>query len=572
MAAGVTPSPEMVAAAGESGIMRRPAALVLFAATVGGLLLAYAASFVARASLIQRVPLDRSPEVLADRAREMIKGLRGSGAPVDRAYGLAYNQDIVRHIAQRDPSPDRWDRLGAGQPAAVYFWYRESPAPLGPASRWGTVTDTDPSPAGRGMVTIHLDLRGRLIGLRAISARVDEETAEPPPTDWTALFGAAGLDPARFEPARPVWVPLGYADARDAWDGVLADRPDVPIHVEAAAYRGRPVYFEIVGTWLQTPARAGPGFAGLTLLSVAVLAAGLLLARLNLRRGRGDRRGAWRLAVFVFVCRAAQWVLSAGHVADPLAEWAMATRAAGRILFECVSFWVYYVAVEPYVRRLWPEALVSWSRLLAGRWRDPLIGRDALIGILGASAVILGCMGAAVLFPVVGAGTFVSTAADLTSLAGGRALADAILEAVVFALQMSFLVIVPLLLFRVMIRSRSGLLAAFVALQIAVYAGLLGEWFGGGLTPAGWLALSPLVAASTLIPFEVVTRYGLLPLAALFLPIGLGIFCPIITPSLSTWHAASFVIPFVLLLALAVYGFRTALAGQPLFRGGILAD
>jgi hypothetical protein len=32
------------------------------------------------------------------------------------------------------------------------------------------------------------------------------------------------------------------------------------------------------------------------------------------------------------------------------------------------------------VRRRWPATLVSWSRLLAGRFRDPLVGRDVLAG------------------------------------------------------------------------------------------------------------------------------------------------------------------------------------------------
>jgi hypothetical protein len=42
-----------------------------------------------------------------------------------------------------------------------------------------------------------------------------------------------------------------------------------------------------------------------------------------------------------------------------------------------------YVALEPYVRRHWPAAVISWTRLLGGRWRDPLVGRDVLAGVLG---------------------------------------------------------------------------------------------------------------------------------------------------------------------------------------------
>ena len=34
------------------------------------------------------------------------------------------------------------------------------------------------------------------------------------------------------------------------------------------------------------------------------------------------------------------------------------------------------------MRRRWPATLVSWSRLLAGGFRDPLVGRDVLFGCL----------------------------------------------------------------------------------------------------------------------------------------------------------------------------------------------
>src|SRR5262249_24114674 len=41
-----------------------------------------------------------------------------------------------------------------------------------------------------------------------------------------------------------------------------------------------------------------------------------------------------------------------------------------------------YFSLEPYVRRRWPWRLISWNRLLAGRIRDPMVGRDTLIGAL----------------------------------------------------------------------------------------------------------------------------------------------------------------------------------------------
>ncbi len=44
--------------------------------------------------------------------------------------------------------------------------------------------------------------------------------------------------------------------------------------------------------------------------------------------------------------------------------------------------WLFYVALEPIVRRTWPGVLISWSRVLAGRLRDPLVGHHLLVGVL----------------------------------------------------------------------------------------------------------------------------------------------------------------------------------------------
>ena len=35
-------------------------------------------------------------------------------------------------------------------------------------------------------------------------------------------------------------------------------------------------------------------------------------------------------------------------------------------LFWLVLFWILYIAIEPFVRRRWPQILVSWTRLLSG--------------------------------------------------------------------------------------------------------------------------------------------------------------------------------------------------------------
>jgi serine/threonine-protein kinase len=57
---------------------------------------------------------------------------------------------------------------------------------------------------------------------------------------------------------------------------------------------------------------------------------------------------------------------------------------ANALLFG-VFVWIIYLALEPFARRHWPRMLISWSRLLSGRFRDPLVGRDLLVGTAGAA-------------------------------------------------------------------------------------------------------------------------------------------------------------------------------------------
>src|SRR6185369_4458612 len=63
-------------------------------------------------------------------------------------------------------------------------------------------------------------------------------------------------------------------------------------------------------------------------------------------------------------------------------------------VFLASFLWVLYVALEPFVRKKWPSWIISWSRLLAGDYRDPLVGRDLLIGsVVGAVFIALSGVG-----------------------------------------------------------------------------------------------------------------------------------------------------------------------------------
>jgi len=241
LAAGETPSPEMVAASGETEGLRPAVAWALLAGVVVSVIAVILLS--AQANLYRRVPLEKPPEALAERARDILQSVGYSEPPVDTAMGFYEGKEFLRYIAGHDKSKTRWDHLETG---AFVFWYRGSPRPL--AARYffsdapilGAVWTDDPPLEVSGMTLVRLNPLGRLTQLIAVPPQLEESAGAAPAPDWAPLFSAAGLDPSRWLPAQPMWTPPVDSDARAAWTGSLAERPNISMRIEAAAYRGKP--------------------------------------------------------------------------------------------------------------------------------------------------------------------------------------------------------------------------------------------------------------------------------------------------------------------------------------------
>jgi hypothetical protein len=116
-------------------------------------------------------------------------------------------------------------------------------------------------------------------------------------------------------------------------------------------------------------------------LLASMIVGSVWLARRNQRRGRGDMPGALRLAKIVFALLILLWLLRS-HLVPGLGAFGLMILAISTALFLSSVILVLYLALEPYVRRYWPHAIISWSRLLTGGVRDPLVGRDILFGVL----------------------------------------------------------------------------------------------------------------------------------------------------------------------------------------------
>ena len=392
LAAGETPSPEMVAAAGTTEGLRPRLAVACLASVV--LLVGLCTFLGVRESGLKRILPQDSGEVLEHKAREMVTSLGYRSAAGDSASGFNYYDDYLDFLGKKGQVLETWDHILGEKPAVLQFWYRQSPQQLMPDSYSGValtpgvVTFSDPEPIFSGMINLRLDYTGRLLYFQAMPSEKEEQGKPARPADWQPLFSAAGLNLSDFRIAAPVWNSLASTDERAAWDGSWPTSTR-PLHIEAGALHGQPVYFAISGPWtnprrMPPPEKTGSekaaGVFGVSFI-LFLFCGSVWLAYRNYSRQKGDRRGAAKLAAVVF-CAEMVLFLSAAHLKFSSESLVLLLLAVSTGLFISGFLWVLYLALEPYVRSKWPQTIVSWSRLLTGRFRDPLVGRDILYGVV----------------------------------------------------------------------------------------------------------------------------------------------------------------------------------------------
>ena len=570
LAAGETPSPEMVAAAGEKEGLNPKIGLLCFAGVILalGLLLVMSKS----AKMISYVSLGPSPEVLVAKASEMIRTFGYVDEPVDTAHGFSLQQDYIHYIQTDIKTPTRWNRLRQDEPPSLVFWYRQSPrllVSLTPEGNllYGRIETDDPPLEQSGSRVIGLSPHGRLLNFRAIPPQVDDPPEGPVPTpNWGALFTAAGLDASQLKPVPPRWYPLAWGDTRAAWEGGWPNHPEIPLRVEAAAYRGKPIFFALLSPW-DKPSRMGEqqrtrqntilqwfNFG----LILTIFGFGIWLAAKNVRNGRGDLRGAMRLTLCVVVAGLINWALLAHHVGS-IAGVVLFILAMSVNLFFGMMIWLLYAALEPYVRRHWPDTLISWSRMLAGKFKDPVFGRDVLLGTLfGLLAAV-----ADQLQPIVEAGLGKAPVRpygfqNSYSLDGLRGSTATVLFAAAASFSNALLAFFLFFILRLIFK-RDWLAAVLVGLLFCI---------------PSIAAQNPLIDALFTAPFIVaylwiLRRFGLVALTVLYFVDQLADHIPLTTP-LTAWYTEGGVVGVVAIVALALYGFHVSRAGKPLFAGEAL--
>jgi hypothetical protein len=560
LAAGETPSPELVAASGAlEGVSPTVAGALLAAAT---LTVALALPAVRSVQIAGYVPLDKPPQALEDRAREVLGTLGFAGRAADSAPGFSVDSDYIRFVESRVTTPDRWETLRNDRPAVLRFYYRQSERPLVSTSFNGRVFAGNPPITLSGMAGVELDLQGRLVGFYATPPQREDEAMPAPAVDWSPLFTQARIDITRFKAVPPLWTPPFHTDARAAWVGSDPTRPHLPLRLEAGAYRGKPVFFQMVWEWTRpermeaAQLRPGQSTASRVVLAIFVIvsATALLLARHNLRLGRGDRTGARRLAALALTGEICGWLLGAHHVAEIGGELVLIIRGLGICVLVAAAVWILYLAIEPFIRRHWPDMLVSWTRLLGGRWKDPLVGRDVLLGTaVGALVTLVVPFVRMMVLRWFALPPLPPYRDYLDVTLGLRNVLTSLIDIAVGTLATAMLLVLILLVFRLVLR-RDWLAAIAFMVTLSLPASIQSP-----------LAFAPSLILNVLgvgAPLYGVLRQGVLVTVVAMFVSRLLSAMPV-PPSLGHWAAGGMVGALLVVSALAIYGFRTSQRAQP---------
>jgi len=569
LAAGETPSPEMVAAAGEQSAMQVSVGLPLVAFTI--VMVGVLAVLSDRFNVVHRLPLARSADSLKDRAQEILERIGYPDPPADAVWGWSsFSRVYLEREDRRRTSTDPWPDLASGRTGTAAFWYRTSPSVMFPSFNQMAPTDSDPPLTTSDMRIVRTDAHGRLIDFQSLPQQVDE-SRQAGEVDWQPLFEAAGLNASSFHEVTPQWRPRGDADERKAWEGPLPDVPNTTVRVEAASLGDKPIAFSVVTPW--TPAirmissrrvrslaeRLVTVTSGL--IGIVTIALAAFLARRNLRSGHGDRRGAFRTAAIVFACQAASFALRARHYPDVSLEWVRVQGIVAVPLLNAIIAWLTYIALEPYARRFWPQLLIGWTRLLSGRVRDPLVGRDVLLGTaFGTIAALLIAM--LEYLPRMLSRDATAQMPAAAFLLGGRYAVASAVGVVVPAFNDA----IQCLAFAVFLRmffKRTWVVFAF-SMLLTLPIAMTGLFIGTNA------ALQiPLFIAGVALMFAVLLNYGLLALIVAFLTMLLATAFPM-TLNLTRPYAASSMLLMLGVVALAVYGYSASRGTEPLFGRDLL--
>lgn len=553
LAAGETPSPEVVAASGETEGL--PLKFSVPCVAVIAVCLFVIPVVRQRADALLHAPLVYPPQVLQQKARDTAALLGYPKKPVDSEFWLSYRDDLLSYLKDLS-EPRKWADWFAAE-APIQGEYRESQSLLA-ASPYGLVTPENPPPVLPGMVHEIVDGGGRL---REFSALPDAK-AEPlsAPVDADAVFRSAGLDRATFQETAAADVPQSPTDQLRAWKSPHPAIPKTDLRVEIGSWKGRVTFVKVHSPWdkpVKDPLADSSVLNRVLFFMVAIgLCMTMLLARRNWKLGRADRKGAFRLAAARFALAMVVWIGTV-HALPNGGTLFMFFEGIGDWLLSAVLLWTLYLALEPELRARWPHSIVTWNRLLAGRWRDAQVGAHILIGStvgvllwLSAEAVQLWFGKANVLGREGGLGVTLGSRAWLATHAA--TLGDALPAGLILFLS----------IFGLRLWVRKDIFAAILAAAL----GVLFNISANGENFNNWQMMLPIYFVLMAILIFVLLRLGFVAaFAAVFFVNTCGKI--VVGSDWTTWYAPYGLATMALLFGIAVFAFWRSLGGRELLGG-----
>jgi serine/threonine-protein kinase len=277
----------------------------------------------------------------------------------------------------------------------------------------------------------------------------------------------------------------------------------------------------------------------------------VLLARRNWKMGRVDRKGAFRVGIARFTLGAVAWIGRAHFVpnSDMLSP---AYAAFAEWVLDAVVLWMLYLALEPALRARWPHSIVTWNRLLAGRWNDAQVGAHILIGaVVGAALWIAADLSDNFIRSkdtLDGGGNWFFALGTREWLAG---------HAEQFAGALASGLIIFFCMFGMKMLFRNDLIAAIVAALLFTFSN------GNVFNSQHLLAAAAIYITIYAVILFLLLRLGLVATIAMmyflntFNVVMLGF-------DWTTWYAPSAIATIIFLLGIAIFAFRNSLGDRQL--------
>jgi hypothetical protein len=292
------------------------------------------------------------------------------------------------------------DPITATEPC---FYYRQSDRPLVSATlenvfwRAGYVAPWDPPLADANSRAVLFDKAGRLImlGIAPSAAAGASHTWDVDRVNEVRrrLLHAAGIDTDRADALSKNERPPTTVQDCTITDLSPNAQPNRAVSVfVGCASRSNPVFFAagmhpneqphgVPDVSIAVTSQRSVVITAQRVLFILLLLIAVPIGILKLRATKRDYRGVVRLAVVVVLLEIFAAVLRLGGSAtfyDGLSRLCMAVvRAVGF----AGLLGVFYLMIDAYARRLWPHLLVTWNRLLLGRFSDPDVRFHTLVGV-----------------------------------------------------------------------------------------------------------------------------------------------------------------------------------------------